>query len=139
MAIENVVLRDPASGSVAEIAPSLGFNCHRFAVPHGKELVEVLWRDPNFLDGTSKPSRSGVPVLFPFPGMQNDKSIRLSTFVDAGMIGDTYSFSQARASAGIAVSYVSPFGPLKLSFAQPVRSQAGDKQQKIQFQFGQQF
>ncbi len=82
---------------------------------------------------------TNLEVLFPFPGMQNDKSIRLSTFVDAGMIGDTYSFSQTRASAGIAVSYVSPFGPLKLSFAQPVRSQDGDKLQKIQFQFGQQF
>ncbi len=82
---------------------------------------------------------TNLEVLFPFPGMQNDKSIRLSTFVDAGIVGDTYSISQARASAGIAVSYVSPFGPLKLSFAQPVRSQAGDKLQKIQFQFGQQF
>jgi aldose 1-epimerase len=66
MAIENVVLRD--AGSVAEIAPALGFNCHRFAVAHESRLVEVLWREPNFLEGTGKPSRSGVPVLFPFPG-----------------------------------------------------------------------
>ncbi|MBC7855056.1 MAG: aldose 1-epimerase [Pirellulaceae bacterium] len=67
MTIENLILCDP-SGSVAEIAPLHGFNCHRFAVPHGKELVEVLWREPSFLEGTGKPSRSGVPVLFPFPG-----------------------------------------------------------------------
>jgi aldose 1-epimerase len=67
MTIENIVLGDP-SGSVAEIAPSLGFNCHRFAVPHKSGLVEVLWREPSFLEGTGKPSRSGVPVLFPFPG-----------------------------------------------------------------------
>ena len=67
MAVANVILRD-ASGSVAEIAPSLGFNCHRFAVPHKSKLVEILWREPSFLDGTGKPSRSGVPVLFPFPG-----------------------------------------------------------------------
>lgn len=67
MAVENIVLSDP-SGSVAEIAPALGFNCHRFAVPHRQGLVEVLWREPNFLEGKGKPSRSGVPVLFPFPG-----------------------------------------------------------------------
>ena len=67
MAVENIVLRD-ASGAIAEIAPSFGYNCHRFAVPRGKELVEVLWREPSFMEGTGKPSRSGVPILFPFPG-----------------------------------------------------------------------
>ncbi|MCE9528427.1 MAG: aldose 1-epimerase [Planctomycetales bacterium] len=67
MVVENIVLRD-AAGSVAEIAPALGFNCHRFAVPHKTALVEVLWREPSFLEGVGKPSRSGVPVLFPFPG-----------------------------------------------------------------------
>jgi outer membrane protein insertion porin family len=71
--------------------------------------------------------------------MVNDKSIRLSTFVDGGMIGDSYSFGQARTSVGFAASYVSPFGPIKLSFAQPVKSDPSDKLQRIQFQFGQQF
>lgn len=67
MAVENIILRG-AAGSVAEVAPALGFNCHRLAVPHGRKLVEILWREPSFLEGTGKPSRSGVPVLFPFPG-----------------------------------------------------------------------
>ncbi len=67
MAVENIVLRD-AAGSIAEIAPALGFNCHRFAVEREQKLVEVLWREPGFLSGNGKPSRSGVPVLFPFPG-----------------------------------------------------------------------
>ena len=53
--------------------------------------------------------------------------------------GDTYAFDQTRTSVGIAVSYVSPFGPLRISFAQPVKTGPGDKLQKIQFQFGQQF
>ncbi len=89
--------------------------------------------------GGSRKLVGNFEVLFPVPGMQNDKSIRLSAFVDAGVIGETYTLSQTRAAAGIAVSYVSPFGPLKLSFAQPFRTLAGDKTQKIQFQFGQQF
>ncbi len=82
---------------------------------------------------------TNLELLFPVPGLQNDKSIRLSTFVDAGIIGSNYSVSQARTSAGIAVTYVSAFGPLKLSVAQPLKSQAGDKLQRIQFQFGQLF
>ena len=65
--------------------------------------------------------------------MQNDKSVRVSAFVDGGIIGDTYAFSDLRTSAGISVLYVSPFGPLKVSFAQPIKSQEGDKIQKIQF------
>jgi outer membrane protein insertion porin family len=47
-----------------------------------------------------------LELLFPVPGMPNDKSIRMSTFVDAGLIGDTYSFDQTRASVGFAVSCV---------------------------------
>ena len=82
---------------------------------------------------------SNIELMFPFPGMQNDKSVRVSAFVDGGIIGDTYAFSDLRTSAGISVLYVSPFGPLKVSFAQPIKSQEGDKIQKIQFTFGQQF
>jgi outer membrane protein insertion porin family len=80
-----------------------------------------------------------LELLFPVPGMPNDKSIRISTFLDGGIIGNSYAFGEARTSVGFAVSYVSPFGPLKMSFAQPIKSQDGDKLQKVQFQFGQQF
>jgi outer membrane protein insertion porin family len=37
---------------------------------------------------------------------------------------------------GLGVSWVSPVGPLKLSFGQPVKKQAQDKIQKLQFQIG---
>ena len=75
MPIENIILRDPSSGSVAEIAPSRGFNCHRFAVVRGGKPIEVLWSEPTFLEGTAKPSRSGVPILFPFPGRLPGKTL----------------------------------------------------------------
>jgi aldose 1-epimerase len=74
MTVENIILRD-SSGSVAEIAPALGFNCHRFAVKRGSELIEILWREPNFLEGVGMPSRSGVPLLFPFPGRLPGKTL----------------------------------------------------------------
>ncbi len=78
-------------------------------------------------------------LLFPFPGLQNDRSIRVSAFVDAGIIGESYAVGDLRSSAGIAVLYVSAFGPLKVSFAQPLKSQVTDRTQRIQFTFGQQF
>ena len=78
-------------------------------------------------------------LLFPFPGLRNDKSVRVSAFVDAGVAGESYAFSELRAAAGLAVLWVSPFGPIKLSAAEPFRSQIGDKKQSFQFTFGSQF
>ncbi len=89
--------------------------------------------------GGAKKMTGSVEVLFPFPGMRNDKSVRLSGFVDAGMAGSAYAFSDLRASGGTSVLWVSPFGPIKMSVAQPIRSQIGDKKQVFQFTFGSQF
>lgn len=68
MADEIVKLRDPASGSEAAIAAHLGFNCFHFAVQHEGKLVEVLYSHPEFAAGAQRPSGSGIPILFPFPG-----------------------------------------------------------------------
>jgi outer membrane protein insertion porin family len=89
--------------------------------------------------GGTKRVLGNAELLFPFPGMSNEKSVRLSAFVDTGTVGETYQFSQWRAAAGVGVLWVSPFGPLKISVAQPFRKQPGDQTQRIQFTFGQQF
>ena len=89
--------------------------------------------------GGSKKMVGSTELLFPFPGLRNDKSVRIGAFLDAGMTGESYAFSELRAAAGMSVLWVSPFGPIKLSAAQPFRSQAGDKTQIFQFTFGSQF
>ena len=68
MPLENIVLKNEAAGSAAEIVPGLGFNCHRFAARHAGKQVEVLYAAPNFTLGNERASRSGTPILFPFPG-----------------------------------------------------------------------
>ena len=67
-----VELRDEVSGATARVLPALGFNCFSFAVPAapGEDPVEVLWAEPGFGLG-SRPSRSGIPLLFPFGGRLN--------------------------------------------------------------------
>ena len=89
--------------------------------------------------GGSKKALANAEILFPFPGMSNEKSVRLSAFVDTGTVGESYNFADWRASAGVGVLWVSPFGPLKISIAQPFRKQDSDTVQRIQFTFGQQF
>ena len=46
------------------------------------------------------------------------------------------SFSDVRASVGVGISWVSPVGPLKLSYGKPIRSFSQDKIQQLQFQIG---
>src|SRR5687768_9559233 len=65
---ENITLHDEVTGSSAEILASLGFNCHRFTAMLAEKPVEVLWSASDFASGTVRPSSSGIPILFPFPG-----------------------------------------------------------------------
>jgi outer membrane protein insertion porin family len=78
-------------------------------------------------------------LLFPMPGSGLDKSLRLSTFVDAGQVwgtGQSIAFSDVRVSAGLALTWSSFMGPLKFSFAQPIKKQPTDHIQRLQFQMG---
>ncbi|MBK6006480.1 outer membrane protein assembly factor BamA [Ramlibacter ginsenosidimutans] len=78
----------------------------------------------------------------PFPGAGNDRTLRLFGFVDTGNVfaeDQKVSFADFRASAGLGVSWLSPVGPLRIAFAQPIRTKPGDRIQKIQFQIGTSF
>ena len=78
-------------------------------------------------------------VLFPVPGFGVDKSVRVGGFADAGQVwasGQKASLQDLRASVGLAAVWVSPFGPLKFSLAQPINKKEGDKLQRFQFQMG---
>ena len=77
--------------------------------------------------------------FFPLPGAGLDKSFRLGAFVDAGQVWakeQKLSFGDLRYSAGISVSWSSPVGPLKFSFANPINKKEGDRLQRFQFQLG---
>jgi outer membrane protein insertion porin family len=89
--------------------------------------------------GGSKRVIGNAEFLFPFPGLSNDKSVRVSAFVDTGMISDTFEGSAFRSSFGVGVLWMSPLGPLKLSAAQPIGDKAGDRTERFQFTFGSAF
>jgi outer membrane protein insertion porin family len=75
-------------------------------------------------------------LLFPFPGLDNDRSVRVSAFVDSAVVGETIKFDQLRVSTGLALLWVSPIGPLKISVGWPLRYQPDDRLQKFQFTIG---
>jgi outer membrane protein insertion porin family len=82
-------------------------------------------------------------LTMPLPGFGADKSMRFGPFFDAGQVypdqknePGVFPEGPIRMSAGIAATWISPFGPLKLSIAQPINDQNNDKIQRIQFQMG---
>ncbi|MCA9216098.1 MAG: aldose 1-epimerase, partial [Planctomycetales bacterium] len=69
---EIITIRDEHSNAEATIAVSLGSNCFRFRVPKSAsdsaDCIDVLWSLADFESGTCRPSSSGIPILFPYPG-----------------------------------------------------------------------
>lgn len=92
--------------------------------------------------GGPKKITLNAELIAPFPGAGNDRTLRWFTFVDAGNVygeNEKWELSDMRASAGIGLSWISPLGPLRIAYAQPVRKFAGDRIQKLQFQIGTSF
>lgn len=115
--------------------------------------------------GGTKKANVSAELLFPMPGIKDARSVRLSLFADAGSVwdGKTYnndssdayrtnsapqnvyglgvshksSFKEElRYSAGAAVTWLSPLGPMKFSYAYPLKKKEGDEIQRFQFQLG---
>ncbi len=106
----------------------------------GYEAYSLGPQDPqgNALGGNRKLVGS-AELLFPVPGAGQDKSLRLAAFFDAGQVWGEFqkaALSDLRYSAGLGLAWSSPFGPLRLSFAQPLNEKAGDRVQRLQFTFG---
>jgi len=93
--------------------------------------------------GGNKLVVGSAEILFPLPGLQNNRAVRLSGFFDAGTVygpgGLFPSVEGMRYSAGISAIWISPMGPLKVSIAYPLNDDKNDRLQPFQFQFGQQF
>ncbi len=98
-------------------------------------------RDPLTGDslGGSKRIIMNAELQFPFPGQGNDRSLRWFVFSDGGNVfaeRQKIRATDLRFSAGIGFSWVSPVGPLKLSYGKPLNLKQGDRPQSFQFQLG---
>lgn len=96
----------------------------------------------NVLGGTRKIT-GGAEVLFPMPGAQADKSLRLAAFLDAGQVygaDQKIDFGEMRYSAGLGLAWTSPFGPLRISYGLPINQKKGiDRVERLQLNFGSTF
>jgi outer membrane protein insertion porin family len=89
--------------------------------------------------GGAKRLNLNTELYLPVPGTGNDRTLRVFAFADAGNVwreDEQATFDSLRASAGLGLSWISPVGPLKLSWGVPVRVQRNDRIQRFQFQIG---
>ncbi|WP_151446799.1 outer membrane protein assembly factor BamA [Lacisediminimonas profundi] len=82
---------------------------------------------------------ANAELQFPVPGA--DRTLRWFTFFDAGQVfnldaGEKIQTANLRYSVGLGISWISPVGPLKLSFGSPLNAKDADRKQAFQFQLG---
>jgi len=86
---------------------------------------------------------AGAEVIIPVPFLRDLKSVRLAGFFDAGNVYDLsnedFDVGELRYSVGLSGIWVSPFGLVSASIAQPIAEQTGDQLQSFQFTFGTSF
>jgi len=81
-------------------------------------------------------------LMAPFPGAGNDRTLRLFAFTDVGRAfgeNEKIKLGELRSSIGVGLSWISPMGPLRFSYALPMKRQVADKIQRLQFQIGTSF
>ena len=89
--------------------------------------------------GGAKRFNANAELYFPVPGTGNDRTLRIFAFADTGNVwreDEKVTGASLRASAGVGLSWISPVGPLKLSWAKPLQVQRNDRIQRFQFQIG---
>jgi outer membrane protein insertion porin family len=91
-----------------------------------------------FIGGATK-ANLNAELYLPVPGTGNDKTLRIFAFSDIGNVwreGEQMTVDSLRSSAGLGLSWISPVGPLKLSYGKPLKVQSNDRIQNFQFQIG---
>ncbi|MCX7089088.1 MAG: outer membrane protein assembly factor BamA [Methylococcales bacterium] len=104
------------------------------------------------LGGSSKVV-GNAELFFPVPFVEDLKSVRIGAFFDAGSVADNFNFGKyMRYAAGLSGEWLSPFGALTVSVAQPLGTGSvdyidqygkykttADTTRMFQFSFGQNF
>lgn len=94
--------------------------------------------DNRSLGGDRRAVISGE-LFFPLPRVKDDKSVRLSIFVDGGNVygkGEKFDVGEFRYSTGLGLTWFSPIGPLKLSYGIPIKRKPDDRIERFQFLLG---
>jgi outer membrane protein insertion porin family len=82
---------------------------------------------------------ANAQLYFPAPFAKENKSARMSLFLDAGNVFadyDDYETSELRTSVGLSFEWLTPVGPLVFSLAEALNDEPDDDTQSFQFSIG---
>ena len=84
---------------------------------------------------------TGTAALqFPLPGVKETDQARLSLFTDTGQVyDDSVELDDLRYSAGAALAWMTPIGPLSFTYVSALNTQVGDETESFQFSIGSTF
>ena len=84
---------------------------------------------------------TGTAALqFPMPGIKETDQARLSLFGDAGQVyADNAELGDLRYSAGLALAWITPIGPLSFTYVSALNSKSTDETEGFQFSIGSTF
>ncbi|HSM27709.1 MAG TPA: outer membrane protein assembly factor BamA, partial [Thioalkalivibrio sp.] len=92
--------------------------------------------------GGSFRTTASAELYFPMPLAADNRAVRMSAFLDAGQVFenvDDFDGGDLRVSTGLALTWMSPVGPLSFSYGYPVVKEDGDELQEFQFLLGASF
>ena len=121
-----LVSRECEEGKLRLSVPDLGYNIRSIG---GNFIVEM-----------------STELIFPIPFIDDQRSMQMAAFVDAGNVFDTecgryqancfsFGFDRLAASYGLGMTWISPMGPLTFSVAKPFQYNDFEYQQRETFQF----
>lgn len=101
---------------------------------------------PKYPNGLAKGGEvsylSNISLISPVTFMEDSENMRVAGFIDVGSINENFSdfsIDEMRASTGIALTWVTPLGPLGIYYAEPILKKADDNIESLSFTLGSSF
>jgi len=138
-------------------APGIGSNSNGYPrVCNPGELMSDMILGSNYTSktrgafGGNVLIQGGAEILFPLPFIKDQRSLQTTLFLDAGNVFDTdcgatqvncydVGLDHINTSVGLGLTWISGFGPMTFSVAEPLNENEYDRTEVFQFSLGQTF
>ena len=117
----------------------------------GPKITDTFYRRPEGRPfGGNLLLEGSAELIFPLPFIDASRGVRSLYFVDVGNVFNTncpaysercldFDAEELRITTGLAVSWLSPMGPMSFALAHPLNNKPGDEVERFSFEVGQTF
>ena len=117
----------------------------------GPKITDTFYRRPEGRPfGGNLLLEGSAELIFPLPFIDASRGVRSLYFVDVGNVFNTncpaysercldFDVEELRITTGLAISWLSPMGPMSFALAHPLNNKPGDEVERFSFEVGQTF